>query len=74
MSDKMRIRNIEISSEDPDQLCSFYEKTFRVRVFWRNSRGNAAMADRTESYILGFWGYRSIRSTRSLPSITVEPR
>lgn len=40
MSDKMRIRNIEIRSEDPDQLCSFYEKTFGVRVFWRNSRGN----------------------------------
>ncbi len=32
MPDKMQIRHIAIRSEDPDQLGSFYEKTFGLRV------------------------------------------
>jgi catechol 2,3-dioxygenase-like lactoylglutathione lyase family enzyme len=51
MSDKMQIRHIAIRSEDPDQLCSFYEKTFGLRVVRRNPRGNKSSIYMTDGYM-----------------------
>ncbi len=48
MADKMQIRQIAVRSEDPDQLCSFYEKTFGLRVVRRNPRGRAAIKNEEE--------------------------
>jgi catechol 2,3-dioxygenase-like lactoylglutathione lyase family enzyme len=49
--DKMHVRHIAIRSEDPEQLCSFYEKTFGLRVVRRNPRANKSSIYMTDGYI-----------------------
>jgi catechol 2,3-dioxygenase-like lactoylglutathione lyase family enzyme len=51
MPDKMQIRHIAIRSEDPDQLGSFYEKTFGLRVVRRNPRGNKSSIYMTDGFV-----------------------
>jgi len=51
MSDKMQIRHIAIRSEDPDQLGSFYEKTFGLKVVRRNPRGNKSSIYMTDGFM-----------------------
>jgi catechol 2,3-dioxygenase-like lactoylglutathione lyase family enzyme len=51
MADKMQIRHIAIRSEDPDQLSSFYEKTFGLRVVRKNPRGNKSSIYMTDGYV-----------------------
>jgi catechol 2,3-dioxygenase-like lactoylglutathione lyase family enzyme len=48
MSEKMQIRHIAIRSEDPDQLCSFYEKTLGLRMVRRNPRAGAGVKNEEE--------------------------
>jgi len=51
MPDKMQIRHIAIRSEDPDQLSSFCEKTFGLRVVRKNPRGNKNSIYMTDGYM-----------------------
>jgi catechol 2,3-dioxygenase-like lactoylglutathione lyase family enzyme len=51
MPDKMQIRHIAIRSEDPDQLGSFYEKTFGLRVVRKNPRGNKSSIYMTDGFM-----------------------
>ena len=45
------IRHIAIRSEDPDQLSSFYEKTFGLKVVRRNPRGNKSSIYMTDGFM-----------------------
>ena len=51
MPEKMQIRHIAIRSENPDELSSFYEKTFGLRVVRRNPRGNKSSVYMTDGYM-----------------------
>ncbi len=45
------MKRIAIRSEDPDQLCSFYEKTFGLRVVRRKPRANKSGIYTTGGYM-----------------------
>lgn len=51
MPEKMQIRHIAVRSENPDELSSFYEKTFGLRVVRRNPRGNKSSVYMTDGYM-----------------------
>jgi catechol 2,3-dioxygenase-like lactoylglutathione lyase family enzyme len=50
MTQKMQVRHIAIRSEDPEQLCSFYQKVFGLQVVRRNPRGNKSSIYMTDGY------------------------
>ena len=51
MPDRMQVRHIAIRSEDPDQLSSFYEKAFGLKVVRRNPRGNKSSIYMTDGFM-----------------------
>lgn len=51
MQDRMQVRHIAIRSEDPDQLSSFYEKAFGLKVVRRNPRGNKSSIYMTDGFM-----------------------
>ena len=51
MPDRMQVRHIAIRSENPDQLSSFYEKAFGLKVVRRNPRGNKSSIYMTDGFM-----------------------
>jgi catechol 2,3-dioxygenase-like lactoylglutathione lyase family enzyme len=51
MSIKMQIRHIAIRSHNPDELSSFYEKAFGLRVVRKNPRGSKNSIYMTDGYM-----------------------
>jgi catechol-2,3-dioxygenase len=51
MPDRMQVRHIAIRSDNPDELSSFYEKTFGLQVVRRNPRGNKSSVYMTDGYM-----------------------
>jgi catechol-2,3-dioxygenase len=51
MPDRIQVRHIAIRSENPDQLSSFYEKAFGLKVVRRNPRGNKSSIYMTDGFM-----------------------
>src|SRR5918996_1715645 len=51
MAEKMQIRHIAIRSNDPEELCAFYQKTFGFKLVRKNPRGAKSSIYMTDGYM-----------------------